>query len=588
MATKKLYEEASVQNIANAIRSKNGSTKKYKIAEMATAIQNINAADKLKTYNQVRDEVQSYLDDVTYDSSDYSVSSIADYVTNTSNNYCASCKLNIKQAGKLIVCDGGNGGIITTDSFAGDNYIYNLTPNTISTYVNIVDDKVVQCGTVKATGQLRMIKSGQAVNVRDLGGWSCDGGTVKYGKLFRGGQLSAADKDIFVSFLRVTDDLDLRWDSEVTGTSSVLGGNINYKHINGCWYGGQYSANLKEEVKYAIETINKGRVLYFHCAGGADRTGTLAMILEAILGVSQSDIDKDYELTCFYAGVQTDESARRRNEHDWKSLIQFFDNYAGDTLQDRVVDYLVRQGISISDINTFRQNMINGTPANLVASSASITNNLTNATSSNSATSIAIGGSYTATITATSNHTLTGTVSVTMNGTDVTSTAYSNGIISITNVTGDIVINVVAKKATATNILTSSFIHNETAYNAIGYENSTRLSVSSGSTSTASNRVTIGYCPITSGDIVRIKGLTYATSSDGTVAIARYNSSKTFVSANRLYTGETTPLNGIVCSFDNDNSMLTITVTDIDGFIRLCGIGSTGADCVVTINEEIN
>ena len=34
---KKLYEEASVQAIANAIRAKNGSTATYKVAQMADA-----------------------------------------------------------------------------------------------------------------------------------------------------------------------------------------------------------------------------------------------------------------------------------------------------------------------------------------------------------------------------------------------------------------------------------------------------------------------------------------------------------------------------------------------------------------------
>ena len=35
---KKLYEEASVQAIANAIRAKNGSTATYKVAQMADAV----------------------------------------------------------------------------------------------------------------------------------------------------------------------------------------------------------------------------------------------------------------------------------------------------------------------------------------------------------------------------------------------------------------------------------------------------------------------------------------------------------------------------------------------------------------------
>lgn len=39
--SKKLYEESSIQDIANAIRSKNGSTNTYKVSEMATAINDI-------------------------------------------------------------------------------------------------------------------------------------------------------------------------------------------------------------------------------------------------------------------------------------------------------------------------------------------------------------------------------------------------------------------------------------------------------------------------------------------------------------------------------------------------------------------
>lgn len=46
---KKLYEENSVKAIANAIRSKNGSTDTYKIAEMANAISNIGSGSGLDT-----------------------------------------------------------------------------------------------------------------------------------------------------------------------------------------------------------------------------------------------------------------------------------------------------------------------------------------------------------------------------------------------------------------------------------------------------------------------------------------------------------------------------------------------------------
>lgn len=71
----------------------------------------------------------------------------------------------------------------------------------------------------------------------------------------------------------------------------------------------------------------------------------------------------------------------------------------------------------------------------------SITNNLTNAETSNSAASIAGGASYSATITAEDGYTISA-VTVTMGGTDITSTAWDadTGVITIAQVTGDVVI----------------------------------------------------------------------------------------------------------------------------------------------------
>lgn len=74
-----------------------------------------------------------------------------------------------------------------------------------------------------------------------------------------------------------------------------------------------------------------------------------------------------------------------------------------------------------------------------------VTNTFTNCTSNNSATTATQGASYTATITASDGYTLDGaTVSVTMGGTDITSTAYADGVVTIASVTGDIVVTVTA------------------------------------------------------------------------------------------------------------------------------------------------
>lgn len=71
----------------------------------------------------------------------------------------------------------------------------------------------------------------------------------------------------------------------------------------------------------------------------------------------------------------------------------------------------------------------------------SITNTLSNADNNNTATSIARGGNYSATITANTNYSIS-SITVTMGGTDITSSAVSGNTISISNVTGDIIITV--------------------------------------------------------------------------------------------------------------------------------------------------
>lgn len=72
-----------------------------------------------------------------------------------------------------------------------------------------------------------------------------------------------------------------------------------------------------------------------------------------------------------------------------------------------------------------------------------VTNTLTNVTNSNNATKVNAGEAYSATLTADTGYTL-GTVEVTMGGTDITSTAYDAGTITIASVTGNIVITATA------------------------------------------------------------------------------------------------------------------------------------------------
>lgn len=75
----------------------------------------------------------------------------------------------------------------------------------------------------------------------------------------------------------------------------------------------------------------------------------------------------------------------------------------------------------------------------IIGTNFSVTNALVNVTTSNHQTVISGGSSYTATLTLDNGYAFD-LVRVTMDGVDITSTAYNNGVITIASVTGDIVI----------------------------------------------------------------------------------------------------------------------------------------------------
>ena len=117
-----------------------------------------------------------------------------------------------------------------------------------------------------------------------------------------------------------------------------------------------------------------------------------------------------------------------------------------------------------------------------------VSNSLTYAKTNNGSSVVAQGGSYSATITAKKGYTLEGAaVSVKMGGAVITSTAYANGTISIAEVTGDIVISVVAvvdqnaevTKYTVANNLTDVSSSNASAEIEEGAEYGAVLSVGS-------------------------------------------------------------------------------------------------------------
>ena len=131
---------------------------------------------------------------------------------------------------------------------------------------------------------------------------------------------------------------------------------------------------------------------------------------------------------------------------------------SGNTEALRIIFNILQNGVFTENVNTLMFRLLEaiesgddsgGTEpddAPVVGTRFYVNQNLTNVTSSNSKISVTEGTSYTTTLTPVDGFNMS-TVSVKMGGRDVTSSAYSNGVISIVSVTGDIVITAVATKA---------------------------------------------------------------------------------------------------------------------------------------------
>ena len=129
----------------------------------------------------------------------------------------------------------------------------------------------------------------------------------------------------------------------------------------------------------------------------------------------------------------------------------------------------------------------------------SITNTLTNVTTSNDAVAAEDGTAYSATITAADGYTMS-SVTIAMGGTDITSTAYNSdtGVVSIAAVTGDVVITAKATKVVSYHNLVLTAIDSNGA--SAPYTDGQMLK-SDGTTSALNHFTVTGFIPFDGGAV---------------------------------------------------------------------------------------
>lgn len=362
-------KRTTAEGVAEAIRRKTGKTALLTSDEWEAEIDSISGSDPLVEFDQQNALVSQYLSaSAGYSAEDYSTTVMTlDYMYAEPGYvkwHPTGHTITVKAGGELHLTDGDKTLVKTVT--AGEQVLVNCAPGKIAHWWLTVDGTVMQSGTVKPSGKVRMIATA-AINVRDLGGWDCDGGTVKYGKLFRGALLTEADAGVLVDQLGIRHDLDLRGTSDNDGiTESPLGSEIRYTVTDGYpWYSLTYDG-WAEILRKVFDAVAHDEPLIFHCRQGADRTGTVACIVEALLGMDQTDIDRDYELSTL-AGTEESPCQRiRTTPTTWVALINEITALtAGDSFRDKVVNWVGSLGFTEDDINAFRRAMIDGDPADI-------------------------------------------------------------------------------------------------------------------------------------------------------------------------------------------------------------------------------
>ena len=216
-------------------------------------------------------------------------------------------------------------------------------------------------------------------NMRDLGGWrTVNGGRVRTGQVYRSAALNTSDakwyrpnwripeasRAYLAGELGIRTDLDLRRTDEVAGiTSSPIGPDVSWQNIPAK----SYAAVVTEDGRAAFARMfrlfldKRNYPIVFHCRAGRDRAGTLAFLLNGLLGVSDTDLEKDWKYTWIGQGKRKDDS------RSLDSLRKALEGYQGESIQKRIESFVKSLGFTDADLLTFREIMLEPPEENLEA-----------------------------------------------------------------------------------------------------------------------------------------------------------------------------------------------------------------------------
>lgn len=221
---------------------------------------------------------------------------------------------------------------------------------------------VLKTGRFYTVGRVRMLRVDGMYNVRDFGGWGTSfGKTVAYGRIFRGNRpenITSKGRNDFVKNEHVTADLDLRG---ANLSKSPLGplDEVEYFCTNNQRY--KYAVTgraeaLAKDLSFIASVLRRGGSVFLHCNHGVNRAGSLAFVIEGILGYSEADLSRDYELSSFAYGI-----ARSRALGEMFPIIRSYGE-PDDDLTQCFYNFAISKGVSEDTLDTIRCIMLGLSP----------------------------------------------------------------------------------------------------------------------------------------------------------------------------------------------------------------------------------
>lgn len=226
----------------------------------------------------------------------------------------------------------------------------------------------------------RFLRADGVDNFRDLGGWrTADGRRVKPGMIFRSAGLRASAQTkrngLFATKVvpgrrrvteagiatlrddfRIRTDLELRTPQETAGMdTTLLGPGVAWVKEPFAAYdfiGNPSRGKAPFKRIFRLLADERNYPVLMHCSGGRDRTGTLAFLLNGLLGVAEDDLCRDWEATVF-----ADDGPKFTYDRIQR-LLDYLGTFPGETLQARIEVYARRCGVTDDEIAAFRRLML--------------------------------------------------------------------------------------------------------------------------------------------------------------------------------------------------------------------------------------